>query len=160
MTKDSLVGGATSDAAKINTPRLILGGVVAGLVLNLVTGIANACILNGTFQDWAKDMGGHLHPPIQPVQMGYWLFMGLLDATAGVWIYAGMRPRFGPGAKTALLAGISVWVVGRLCVAFDMFALGIFPTRFLAGQSILGLFAILISVLVGAWIYREEKGTS
>jgi hypothetical protein len=133
---------------------------VAGLVLNLVTGIANACILNGTFQDWAKDMGGHLHPPIQPVQMGYWLFMGLLDATAGVWIYAGMRPRFGPGAKTALLAGISVWVVGRLCVAFDMFALGIFPTRFLAGQSILGLFAILISVLVGAWIYREEKGTS
>ena len=54
-----------------------------------------------------------------------------------------------------LLAGLLVWTVGRLCVALDMFALGVFPWQLLAGQTILGLAAILPGVLVGAWVYKE-----
>jgi hypothetical protein len=146
---------AMREAPKVNISRLVLGGVVAGVVLNLVTGVANACILNGDFQNWAKEMGNHLHPPAQPVQMCFWVLMSLVDGFAGVWIYAGMRPRYGAGPKTALLAGALVWTVGRLCVAFDMLALGVFPWQFLAGQSVLGLFAILPGVLAGAWAYKE-----
>jgi hypothetical protein len=73
----------------------------------------------------------------------------------GVWIYVGMRPRLGGGPTTALLAGLLVWTAGRLCVAFDMFALGVFPWQLLAGQSILGLVAILPGVLTDVWIYKE-----
>jgi hypothetical protein len=142
-------------AAMINISRLILGGVVAGVVLNIITGIVNARILNGDFQNWATGMGTHLHPPAQPVQMCFWVLMCLLDGMVGVWIYVGMRPRFGAGPKTALLAGLLVWIAGRLCVAFDMFSLGVFPWQLLAGQSILGLVAILPGVLTGAWIYKE-----
>jgi hypothetical protein len=145
----------TTKAATINIPRLALGGVAAGIILNIITGIANASILNGDFQNWANGMGNHLHPPAQPVQMCFWVLMCLIDGMAGVWIYAGTRPRLGAGPKTALLAGLLVWTVGRLCVAFDMLALGVFPWRLLAGQSILGLIAILPGVLAGAWIYKE-----
>jgi hypothetical protein len=141
--------------ARINVSRLILGGFVAGVVLNVITGFANACILNGDFQNWANGMGNHLHPPGPPIQICFWLLMGLIDGLVGVSIYIGMRPRFGAGPKTALLAGLLVWTVGRLCVAFDMFALGVFPWQFLAGQSILGLAAILPGVLAGACIYKE-----
>ena len=146
---------ATGEVARINIPRMVLGGVVAGIILNLITGIANACILNGAFQNWASGMGNHLQPPAPPVQMCFWVLMCLIDGLVGVWIYAGMRPRFGAGARTALLAGLLVWIPGRLGVALDMFALGVFPWQLLAGQSILGLIAISSAVLVGAGIYKE-----
>jgi hypothetical protein len=140
---------------KINVSRLIWGGVVAGVVLDVITGFANARVFNGEFQSWANGMGDHLHPPGPPIQISFWVLMCLIDGMVGVWIYVGMRPRFGAGPKTALIAGLLVWTAGRLCVAFDMFALGVFPWRLLAGQSILGLAAILPGVLTGAWIYRE-----
>jgi hypothetical protein len=146
---------APGETGKINILRLLLGGVVAGVVLNMITGIVNACILNGDFQNWANGMGNHLHPPAQPVQICFWVLMCLIDGMIGVWIYVGMRRRLGAGPKTALLAGLLVWTAGRLCVAFDMFALGVFPWRLLVGQSILGLVAILPGVLTGAWIYKE-----
>jgi hypothetical protein len=146
---------ATGKIGRINVSRLILGGVVAGVVLNIITGLANACILNGDFQNWANGMGNHLHPPAQPIQVSFWVVMCLMDGLVGVWIYAGMRPRLGAGPKTALLAGLLVWTAGRLCVALDMFALGVFPWQLLAGQSVLGLMAILPGVLAGAWVYKE-----
>jgi hypothetical protein len=146
---------AAAEYARINIQRLILGGVVAGVVLSIITGIANASILNDDFQNWATGMGNHLHPPAQPVQICFWVFMCLLDGMVGVCIYAGIRPRLGAGWKTALLAGFLVWIVARLCVAFDMFALGVFPWQLLVGQSILGLVAILPGVLTGAWIYKD-----
>jgi hypothetical protein len=155
MAIESWTEQASGAVAKMNMPRLIFGGLVAGVVLNVITGVANARILDESFNDWSRGMGTHLHPPAQSVQICSWLLMGLLDGAAGVIIYAGMLPRYGAGTKTALLAGLLVWVVGRLCVAFDMFALGVFPWRFLAGQTILGLIAIVPSVLAGAWIYRE-----
>jgi hypothetical protein len=151
LRKKVTSGGAT----KINISHLILGGVVAGVILNVITGLANACVLNGDFQNWANGMGNHLHPPAQSVQMCFWVLMCLIDGMVGVWIYVGMRPRLGAGPKTALLAGILVWIVARLCVALDMFALGVFPWPFLAGQTILGLIAILPGVMVGAWLYQE-----
>jgi len=132
-----------------------MGRSCRGVVLNIVTGIANACLLNGEFQNWANGMGNHLQPPTQPVQICLWVALCLIDGMVGVWIYAGMRPRLGGGPKSALLAGFLVWIVGRLCVAFDMLALGVFPWHLLAGQSALGLIAILPGVLVGAWIYQE-----
>ncbi len=144
-----------TEVAKINVSRVMLGGVVGGVVINIITGIANACVLNADFQNWAAGMGNHLHHPSQPIQMCFWVLMCLIDGIVGVWIYAGLRRCYDAGPKTALLAGFLVWIVGRLCVAFDMFALGVFPWQFLMGQSLLGLIAILSGVLLGAWTYKE-----
>lgn len=146
----------TGKTCRIDIPRLLLGGVVAGVVLNLITGIANAGILKGDFENWANGMGSHLHPPAQPTQICFWVLMCLVDGMVGVLLYAAMRPRFGARPRTALLAGLLVWIVGRLCVAMDMTALGVFPWHLMLGQTILGLIAIVPGVLVGSWIYRER----
>jgi hypothetical protein len=144
-----------TEVSKINRSRLVLGGITAGVVLNFITGFANATLFNGAFQTWASEMGSHLHPPSPAAQIVLWVVMCLIDGMSGVWIYAGLRPRFGAGPKTALLAGLSVWVVGRFCVTLDMMALGVFPLQMMVGQAALGLFAILSSVLIGAWLYKE-----
>ncbi|HSE60477.1 MAG TPA: hypothetical protein VLA99_17380 [Nitrospiraceae bacterium] len=31
---------------------------------------------------------------------------------SALWLYAAIRPRFGAGPKTALYAGLGVWVLG------------------------------------------------
>jgi hypothetical protein len=141
--------------SKINARRLFTGGVAAGLLLNIVTAVGNSTVFKPDFLAWADGLGEHLHPPSQGNQILLWVVMCFIDAFLGVWLYAGLRPRFGAGPKTAFLAGVSVWVIGRFCVALDMLGLGVFPLQILIGQSILGLVAILPSILLGAWIYRE-----
>jgi hypothetical protein len=141
--------------SKINTPRLLIGGVAAGILLNIVTAVGNSTVFKPDFLAWATDMGEHLHPPDKGNQILIWVVMCFIDALLGLWLYAGLRPRFGAGPKTAILAGFSVWVIGRFCVALDMLGLGVFPLQIMIGQSILGLVAILPSILLGAWIYRE-----
>ncbi len=141
--------------ANINVKRVLLGGVVAGAVIFVVTGVGNGAILASQLQDWIHSMGDLMHPPAQPVQMALWALMCLVDGAAGVWIYAASRPRFGAGPKTALLAGLSVWLVGRFAVALDLTALGLFPAPIALGQLIGGLVAIMGGVFLGAWLYKE-----
>ncbi len=72
---------ATGKVGKIDVSRLILGGVVSGVVLNVITGLANARIFNGDFQNWANGMGSHLHPPGPPIQICFWVLMCLIWAS-------------------------------------------------------------------------------
>jgi len=70
---------------------------------------------------------------------------------ATVWLYAAIRPRFGPGPKTAIFAGLVVW------------ALSYVFTAIFGGQSIGGAVVIiawtgvemLIASSVGGYLYHE-----
>jgi hypothetical protein len=141
--------------SSINYRRFGLAVLAAGIVLNAVTSVGNATVFKSSFDLWAMNMTGHISPPGPSLQITLWSLMCLIDAMSGVWIYVALRPRFGAGFQTALLAGLAVWVVGRLCVALDMLGLGVFPIHMMVEQGLLGLVAILPSTLLGAWIYRE-----
>ena len=39
-----------------------------------------------------------------------WIVIDFLFGILIVWTYAAMRPRFGPGPKTALIAGITLYL--------------------------------------------------
>ena len=81
--------------------------------------------------------------------------MSVILGIVSIWIYASIRPAYGPGPKTALYAGLAVFMVGKFAVALDMLTLGVMPTTLVLGQTLLGLVAILVSTLVGAKIYKE-----
>lgn len=141
--------------SKINWTRVAWGGALAGVVHFLITGVVNGAILSGALQDWLRGVGGLLHPPPPPDPMLLWALMSLIYGFVGVWSYAAMRPRFGAGPRTALLAGLSLWVVSKLTVALDLVALGLVPLQIVVGQSIGGLVAVMLGVFLGCWIYRE-----
>jgi hypothetical protein len=145
----------TEAGPTMNIARVFVGGILAGVVISAITGAANTFVLQNDFLNWAAGMEGHLHPPKQGVQVSLWTVMALLDGLVSVWIYAGLRTSCGAGAKTALLSGFLVWIVGRFCVALDMIGLGVFPLRLLLGQSMLGLFSLLPGSVIGAWLYKE-----
>ena len=140
---------------KINKQRVVVGGIAAGLTAFVLTGVVNGGVIAGQLQTWVQAMGGALHPPAAPLPMALWALMSLLLGFAGVWLYAAIRPRFGAGPRTALLAGVALWVMNKLAVGFDFAALGIFPLPLLLALQIGGLAALLGGVMVGARLYRD-----
>jgi hypothetical protein len=138
---------------KINVARLILGGIVAGIVGNLldypVDGVILAPMWNGQLATWGR-------PPFSGSQIAWIEFFGLIIGLVAIWIYAGIRPRFGPGVKTAIYAGIAVWIAAFLVPNFGLMWVPHFFSGHLTAYTTLGaLFECVIGTIAGAAVYKE-----
>jgi len=82
--------------------------------------------------------------------------VGLVIGLAAVWIYAGIRPRFGAGPKTAIYAGLVTWVlVSLLPVLFFMVIPYMYPHHLALYAVIADLVASLAGTVAGAALYTE-----
>jgi hypothetical protein len=137
---------------KINWPRVILGGLIAGVVINVFEFLLNGVIL-------AKDMDaaiGALGRQVSGGALAMFTVWGFLVGIFAIWLYAAIRPRYGAGQKTAACAGAAVWGLGYLLAAVTPIALHLFPRRLMAVGLAVGLVEVIVGTLAGAWLYREE----
>jgi len=141
--------------AKINVERVLGGGFVAGLILFAAAYIVNGQLYKTQWAGWMQAMRGHIHPPAINTAMFLWLALNILLGILGVTLYASIRPRFGKGPKTAVLAGLLLWLASQAPALLDRKALGILPESIVNGQFLTSLVAMVIAVFVGAWIYKE-----
>ena len=77
---------------RISLLRVVLGGLVAGVVINVFE-----FVLNGYFlaNDW-RDLMESLHLPQLGMDESISLIvLGFVTGIAAVWTYAAIRPRFG-----------------------------------------------------------------
>ena len=137
---------------KINWPRVILGGLVAGVIINIFEYVLNGVVLakdmEAAIRALGKQMGGGAL-----VMFTVW---GLLVGIFAVWFYAAIRPRYGAGPKTAACAGSAVWGLGYLLASVTPLALHLFPIRLMAIGLVVGLVEVVVGTLAGAWLYHEE----
>jgi hypothetical protein len=141
--------------AGINVVRVLLGGLLAGLVLNIGEYVLNDLILAAQWSAFMADSG---MGEFGAAQIASFVIIAFLFGIALVWIYAAIRPRFGPGPKTAVIAGITMWVIAWLLVSASFFAAGMYPTGLMVTTIVWGLFEAPIAALAGAWLYREGEG--
>ncbi len=138
----------------MNINRIILGGVLAGIVYFFGDGLLHGILLK---QQWAAILGPQtqqdLHSP------AYFFPYDLLKGLAVAWIYAGIRPRFGAGPKTAVLAGLAGWLLAIPVPLLGLLPMNFFSSHFVMLWSIYGVVPMVVGALVGGWIYREG-GTS
>ena len=88
---------------KINWQRVILGGLLAGVIINVVEWVVNGLIFAGDWASVMKDLNrSGTFSPKQIVALNLW---GFLTGIAMIWLYAAIRPRYGAGPKTAACAG-------------------------------------------------------
>jgi hypothetical protein len=71
-----------------------------------------------------------------------------------VFVYAAMRPRFGAGVGTAVIAGVTVWIVAMFASFADV-VLGILPVNLLVLTGCWTLVEMIVASIVGAWVYKE-----
>lgn len=137
---------------KINMGRVIVGGLLAGLVINLGEFVLNGYILE---KDWESAMRSLGKEPIGMQAVAVFLALGFLLGITAVWIYAAVRPRLGAGPKTAICIGLIVWVLTSLFTTLGQLPTGIFPTRLLIIPLVWGLVELPLGTVAGAWLYKE-----
>ena len=142
----------------INTSKVIVGGLVGGVVANAIDFGANYFMA-----DMQKAAMDALNPSLaanamQPSKIPIFVVIDLVWIIANVWIYAAIRPRFGPGPRTATYAAVASWVVSATPVAFFT-AAGMFSWGFFAAGALVALLNSIISTNVGAKLYTEEPAT-
>ena len=143
--------------AHTNRGRVVLGGLLAGIVINVVEFITNGVVLR---EAWGKAMQA-LGKPADLTAGAIVVFdiWGFLLGIAAVWLYAAIRPRYGAGPNTAIRAGLVTWAVAVFLANLGNYPLGLLPTRLLVITSVVALFEIVIATLAGAWLYKEEVAT-
>jgi hypothetical protein len=137
---------------RINWGRVLLGGLAAGVVINISEAILNTVVAGDRVAEAMKAL--NLDP--EGGSIAVWFVYGFLLGIVAIWLYAAIRPRFGPGPKTALIAGIAVWILGYLFPTIGQLNMGLFPPSLAMLGLIWGLVEVLIGTLLGARVYREE----
>ncbi len=142
---------------QINTGKVIVGGLLAGLIINISSFLANGVVFASQFEEMIADLG--VEAP-GGSEMAFYVIVGFIFGILAVWLYAAIRPRFGPGPRTAIIAGAVLWFLARAWPIVDY-------SLFLdtgVGLTVAGLAWTLVETLVaavaGAWLYQEETATS
>ena len=137
---------------RINIARVILGGLVAGLVINISETILNLMVVAQAMENALR--ARNLDPLGMGPIMGFVGFTFLMGI-ATIWLYAAIRPRFGAGATTAAIAALAVWFFGYVSPALGMAMMGLFSMKLMAVTTVWGLPEIVIASVAGAWLYKE-----
>jgi len=139
----------------INSGKVVSGGLLAGLVFNVFDILWNYTLLADDMKEMIDRM--RLDPALMTdfSKAIPWIVVDFVLGVLVVWTYAAMRPRFGAGAKTAILAGLVPYVsVGAVLYGFT--AMGVFTMGMFVKSSALTLVSMSIGSVAGAWAYKEN----
>lgn len=139
---------------RINMGRVIVGGLLAGLIINI-----SEFVLNGVV--FAEEMNAAMaainKPPIANSMIVWFVILGFGVGFMVVWVYAAIRPRLGPGAQTAICAALVVWGLAYLYPNLFIIIMNIFPRRMMVIGTVWGLVEVVVAGLAGAWLYTEPS---
>ena len=138
--------------ARINARGVVVGGLVAGLVINVSEYILNEPVLGA---DMAAELTARNLPPIGGNAIAGFVILGFVVGIVLVWLYAAIRPRFGAGPKTAAIAGVAVWFLDYFCGSVAFGELGIFSARLILIGLVWGLVELVVAGIAGARLYSE-----
>ena len=137
----------------INFGRAILGGLVTGIILNVGEFVLNGFILANDMKEFFKRCGFPPEPPssFMVIAIAITLVLGLVIVIG----YAAIRPRFGPGPKTAIIAALFAWFGVYVYQNVIGLGLGIVSMRLFVIALAWGLVEYIIATIAGAAIYQE-----
>ena len=137
---------------KINYGRVVLGGLLAGVIITAGEYLLNEVVLAEDMAAVMTNLGLSV-PGGQ--QIAGFIIMTFVLGIALVWIYAAIRPRFGAGVKTAIIAGVVGWLIGSCLPTAAFTIMGVYPAHLAALGCLWGLAEYLIGTVAGAWVYKE-----
>ncbi|HKP45551.1 MAG TPA: hypothetical protein VJT50_03065 [Pyrinomonadaceae bacterium] len=138
---------------KINVGRAILGGLVTGLILNIGEFVLNTIVLGADMAEFFKRCGFPPEPSTTFIAIA--VVITFVLGIVIVFGYAAIRPRFGPGVKTAIIAALFAWIGVYLYPNVIALGLGIMPPRVAVIAMAWGLVEYIIATVAGAAVYKE-----
>lgn len=144
-------------ASRINWSRVFLGGLAAGLVINIGGFLVDGLLLS---EKWEQEMAamGKSMEVAGAVLAGVlvWCFvLGILT----VWLYAAIRAEYGPGPGTAAVAGAMVWLLNVVMPNVFFMMTELFSARLLVLSTLGALVYLVVGAMAGGWVYKPAGET-
>jgi hypothetical protein len=139
----------------INTGRVVAGGLVAGVVANAIDFVNNTYVLGADMQAWAASHNIDPATLTSGAVAGTWVAVDFIYGLLIVFTYAAIRPRFGPGVTTAIVAGLVVFLAPTI-VLFGFTQMGMLTMPMFVKGTIGAIVATLAAAVAGAAVYKEE----
>lgn len=142
--------------ARIDAGRVVTGGLVAGVVMNVVDFVWNSTVMSSDMTAMAQRFG------VDPATMMSfssalpWIIADFVLGFVLVWTYAAIRPRFGPGPTTALLAAIPVFVGITAIIYGFTGAMNMMPMATFVKGTVTSALTMALGSLAGAWLYKDS----
>ncbi|NJD09914.1 MAG: hypothetical protein FIB01_05525 [Gemmatimonadetes bacterium] len=137
----------------MNYRRVLLGGLIAGLVIEASETLLNGVVLAKPATALLEAHGLTYAPWAMPV-FGLMAFLyGFLLA----WLYAALRPRFGPGFGTAVIAAAVLWITAYIFPSVGMLGLGVSTWQLSAIALLWGAAELVVAAAAAGWLYREPQ---
>ena len=136
---------------KINVGRVVLGGLLAGLVLNIGEYLLNGKVLAAQMKTFMTQHNFTEPANFIPIAVALTFVLGVVIVLG----YACIRPRLGPGVKTAIIAGLFAWFgIYFYCGIIDGVLFGM-PMNTMIMVMVWGLVEYAVAAVAGAWLYTE-----
>jgi hypothetical protein len=150
-----LISNPETIMAAMNTSKIVVGGLVTGLVLNVLDFVVNMFIVGERFKpDWDAINPNLWAKMSAPPSMITYVVIDFVLGILLVWTYAAIRPRFGPGAGTAAKASIVLWLFGSALYAGFVVG-GLISLNAYCVFGVITLINFLIGGFVGGKLYTE-----
>ena len=136
----------------INLSRVVVGGLVAGVVANALDFAINTYLMADEMADMTQRL--NLNMAAVEASTTTWIIVDFIWGLLLVFAYAAMRPRFGAGPRTAVISGLTLWL-GVTAVFAGLMAMGLYTQQAYIKASALSIVSTLIPSLVGGYLYKE-----
>ena len=139
--------------SKINLGRVLLGGFVAGLVLNIGETLLNLVVLGKQLE---AELNRLRVPQPDNIFIAKAIVLTFLLGFVIMLTYALIRPRLGAGPKAAVVAGLIAWFGIYFYMGLFIMMLFGFPLNLTLIGFVWGLVEFSLAAIAGAWLYKES----
>lgn len=138
--------------SQINVGGVVKGGLAAGVVMNISEFVLNVPVAGEQIN---AELAARNLPPVATNQIAVFVVLTFVLGLLTVWLYAAIRPRFGAGPTTAMIAGVFVWACTYLNVSITMGVLGINSMELVILGILWTLIEMIVASSVGGYLYQE-----
>jgi hypothetical protein len=140
----------------INTQKVVVGGLAAGVVLNVVGFVGFGMLLGARFTAEMDAVVPGLSAKMNTgANMGVGIASQFVIGLLLAWLYAAMRPRFGAGMKTAVYAALVIWLCGDVFY-LDNWQSGMMSMTSYVYAGCMMLVGLIAAGAVAGMLYKEE----
>lgn len=139
----------------VNIRKVVSGGLLAGVVIIIINVLAQFALMDRAQREmnaWMPGSADRMSMGGGAIAAG--IIMKFVIGIMLVWFYAAIRPRFGPGARTAFYVAVFVWILGGIFFS-DFLIVGMMSSTTYAMLEFFQLLSLLIATWLGARIYSE-----
>jgi len=142
---------------QINVGRVVAGGLLAGLVINISETILKLFVVAAPMEAALK---ARSLPALGGSAIGVFVVLCFGVGISLIWLYAAIRPRYGAGPMTAICAAAAVWWFAFVFPHIGNAAMGFYPAGITALTTLWALAEVVLAALVGARVYQEQPAKS